>query len=72
MHGGVGFARVCACGGLEADGTCLISLSQRNETGTGLANLQARLMVRDMAPTQAGGIAPLFKDNEMTMYSMYH
>lgn len=61
--------------GREADGTCLISLSQRNETGTGLTNLPARLMARDTAPTQTaggGGVSPLFKDNEMTMYSMYH
>lgn len=45
----------CVCEGREADGTCLISLSQRNETGTGLTNLQARLMARDTAPTQTGG-----------------
>lgn len=60
-----GRARVCVgvrarAEGHEADGTCLISLSQRNETGTGLTNLRARLMARDTAPTQTGGdLSPL-------------
>lgn len=31
--------------------------------------LGPRLMARDTVPTQTGGIFPLFKDNEMTMYS---
>lgn len=51
---------------------CLISLTQRNETRIRFTNLRARLMAKDTVPTHTGGIFPLFKDNEMTMYSMYH
>lgn len=55
--------------GVWADGTCLRSLTQRNETGMRFTRLQARLRARNTLPTHAGGIFSLFKDNEMTMYS---
>lgn len=60
------------CGRHQADGMCLISLTQRNETRMRFTNLQARLMAKDTVPTHTGGIFPLFKDNEMTMYSVQH
>lgn len=57
------------CGRHWADGMCLIFLTQHNETGMRFTNFRARLMARDTVPTHTGGIFPLFKDNEMTMYS---
>lgn len=56
-------------GGRWADGTCLISLTQHNETRMRFTSFWAQLRARDTVPTHTGGIFPLFKDNEMTMYS---
>lgn len=41
-----------------ADGMCLISLIQRNETRMRFTNLRARLMAKDTVPTHTGGIFP--------------
>lgn len=58
--------------GVLADGMCPIFLTQRNETRLRFSDLQSRLMAKDRKPTRSEGIFPLFKDNEITMYSMYH
>lgn len=65
-------ARSHMCGRRLADGMCPISLTQYNETGLRFSDLQSRLMAKDRKPTRSEGIFPLFKDNEITMYSMYH
>lgn len=65
-------ARSHMCGRRLADGTCPISLTQCNETRLLFSDLQPCLMAKDREPTHSEGIFPLFKDNEITMYSMYH
>lgn len=65
-------ARSHMCGRRLADGMCPISLTQHNETRLRFSDLQLLLMAKDRKPTHSKGIFPLFKDNEITMYSMYH
>lgn len=65
-------ARSHMCGRRLADGMCPISLTHCNETRLRFSDLQSRLMAKDREPTHSEGIFPLFKDNEITMYSMYH